>query len=196
MQYKTAPNCRICGSSDLEKVLDLGQQPLANSYVKEPSALPTYPLELMVCRRCLHNQLSVVVDPDLMFREYLYVSGTSRTLREHFKSFAHKTLQWLNPRPCRVLDLACNDGTLLEAFRDIGCSVCGVDPARNLVTLARGKQLDVVEGYWPDARHNVSGRFDLITAANVLAHVADPRAFLRAALDYLNPGGAVVVEFP
>jgi novobiocin biosynthesis protein NovU/D-mycarose 3-C-methyltransferase len=176
--------------------LELGDQPLANSYCKEAGDLPRFPLTLMVCRACFHNQLSVVVDPDLMFRHYLYVSGTTKTLKDHFAGLAREALQWVTPRPRRVLDLACNDGTLLEAFLREGCSARGVDPARNLVALAGGKGLDVVEGYWPQARPAVGGPFDLVTATNVLAHVADPRAFLGVALDSLTDGGAVVTEFP
>src|SRR5215471_13782767 len=115
MDYRPVVACRCCGSSDLERVLDLGRQPLANSYLKEPAELPGYPLELGICRSCFHSQLSVVVEPDLMFRHYLYVSGTSRTLREHFTGLASEALGWAGTRPGRVLDLACNDGTLLEA---------------------------------------------------------------------------------
>jgi len=196
MDYQRVSVCRCCGSKDLGLVLDLGKLPLANSYTKEPEELPVFPLELMVCRNCFHNQLSVVVDPDLMFRHYLYVSGTSRTLRAHFAGMAREALEWVSPRPRRVLDIACNDGTLLEAFRNRGCAVRGIDPARNLVAMAAGKGLEVVEGYWPEARAQVGGAFDLITAANVLGHVADPAAFLQAALDCLTPQGAVIVEFP
>jgi SAM-dependent methyltransferase len=182
----------------LHLVLDLGRQPLANSYTREPVALPTYPLELMVCGACFHSQLSGVVNPDLLFRHYLYVSGTSRTLRAHFADLARQALQWVRPRQRRVLDLACNDGTLLEAFRREGCAAWGVDPARNLVSLAKAKGLNVAEGYWPDVRGEVEaeGPFDIITATNVLAHVADPRSFLAAALDCLTDEGAVVLEFP
>jgi hypothetical protein len=95
-----------------------------------------------------------------------------------------------------MLDLASNDGTLLEAFRRAGCDAHGVDPAGNLVELARGKGLDVTHGYWPEVAGRVPGRFDVVTAANVLAHVADPGAFLAAALKRLTPRGAVVVEVP
>jgi novobiocin biosynthesis protein NovU/D-mycarose 3-C-methyltransferase len=196
MDYQPAPLCRCCGSADLQSVLDLGRQPLANSYTKEPIELPVYPLTLMVCQRCFHSQLSVVVDPDLMFRHYLYVSGTSRTLREHFANLAREALTWVGPQPRRILDIACNDGTLLAAFRQEGCSVMGIDPAANLVALASGKGLDIVEGYWPAARSSVTGPCDIITAANVLAHVADPRAFLAAALDVLTPDGAIIIEVP
>jgi SAM-dependent methyltransferase len=150
----------------------------------------------MVCRRCFHNQLSVVVDPDLMFRHYLYVSGTSRTFREHFADLAREALFWVTPRPRRVLDLACNDGTLLEAFHREGCEVHGVDPASNLAAIAASKGINVTEGYWPEVRHRVAGRFDVITATNVLAHVADPAAFLAAALDSLTDHGLVIIELP
>jgi len=196
MDYQIADSCRCCGSTDLEQVLDLGQQPLANEYVREASSQATYPLNLSVCRNCAQNQLGGVVAPDRMFRHYLYVSGTSQTLRSHFAAFAQQTLGWIKPRPRRVLDLACNDGTLLSAFRAEGCEVQGVDPAANLTELARAVGLNVIEGYWPEAQSRVQGPFDLVTAANVLAHVADPASFLAGMLDALSPHGAAVVEFP
>jgi novobiocin biosynthesis protein NovU/D-mycarose 3-C-methyltransferase len=196
MSYRQRFSCRCCGASALEPVLDLGRQPLANSYLTEPAELPVFPLELLVCRSCFHCQLSVVVEPELMFRHYLYVSGTSRTLRDHFAGLAREAQGWVNPRPRRVLDLACNDGTLLEAFGREGCAAWGIDPAENLVRVARDRGLDVARGYWPEARPPAGGPFDLITACNVLAHVDDPAAFLGAALDCLSEDGAVVVEFP
>jgi 2-polyprenyl-3-methyl-5-hydroxy-6-metoxy-1,4-benzoquinol methylase len=196
VDYELARHCRCCGRDRLAPVLDLGRQPLANSYLKRPGPLPAFPLALAVCQDCFQNQLTVVVNPALMFSHYLYVSGTSRTLREHFAGFARETLTWVEPRPHRVLDLACNDGTLVEAFRREGCAVHGVDPAENLVTLAQAKGIPVTHGFWPHARADLDGRFDLITAANVLAHVADPAGFLAAALGCLTDGGAVVVEFP
>src|SRR5438309_9844557 len=128
MEYKRLISCRCCGSQAFHTVLNLGRQPLANSYTREPESLPVYPLELLVCRACFHNQLSVVVDPDLMFRDYLYVSGTSRTLRAHFGQLAGEALKMISARCRRVLDLACNDATLLAAFRYRGCEVWGVDP--------------------------------------------------------------------
>lgn len=196
IQYTKVDACRCCGSGQLEPVLNLGRQPLANDYVKQPIAQPTYPLELFVCRQCYHNQLSIAVDPNQMFKEYLYVSGTSRTLRDHFSEFAKDTLSHLEPGKKRVLDIACNDGTLLTKYRDLGCSVHGVDPAANLVKLVRDQGIAVVEGYWPDASKDIVGRFDIVTACNVLAHVAEPARFLSAMLSALSPDGVAVVEFP
>src|SRR6266852_4629967 len=196
MNYRRTTFCRCCGSEAFHSVLDLGQQPLANSYLREPARLPVFPLKLLVCQRCFHNQLSVVVNPDFMFRNYLYVSGTSRTLRAHFAELALEAAQLFHPRPQRALDLACNDGTLLEAFREAGCEVQGVDPARNLACLTRSKAIEVIEGYWPEVRDQIGGPFDVITATNVLAHVDNPRGFLQAALDSLGPHGVLILEFP
>jgi SAM-dependent methyltransferase len=196
MSYEVIVRCRCCGSTDLNPILDLGSQPLANSYTRERLLLPEFPLELQLCRACIHNQLSIVVDPDLMFRHYLYVSGTSRTLRQHFDGLVGDALSWVDCRQRRVLDLACNDCTLLAAFRRAGCVVCGVDPALNLIGLSADKGFEIYEGYWPEVCAKVSGKFDIITATNVLAHVADPRGFLSAAFEALNPWGAVIVEFP
>src|SRR5262249_30895656 len=103
MDYTPVTACRACGSADLEKVLALGRHPWANSYVRVPTAQREYPLELLVCRACWLSQLSVVVKPDLMFREYLYVSGTSRTLRDHFDGLARRALEWVPARSARVL---------------------------------------------------------------------------------------------
>src|SRR5262249_45554018 len=128
MDYREVTACRACGATKLERVLDLGRQPLANSYVREPVVLPTYPLELLVCRGCFLAQLSVGVRPGLRFDESLSVSGVSHTLREHFDGLAGRALEWVSARPARVLDLACNDGTLLEAFQRRGAVVRGVDP--------------------------------------------------------------------
>jgi SAM-dependent methyltransferase len=196
MHHKRITTCRCCGSDSLQHVLNLGTQPLANSYTREPENLPAFPLELLVCKTCFHNQLSVVVDPDLMFRDYLYVSGTSRTLRAHFSELVSEANQMVPSGPRRVLDLACNDGTLLEAFRESGWAVSGVDPARNLSFISRKKGIEVIEGYWPNDRDRVKASFDAITATNVLAHVDDPRGFLNAALDCLSDLGILILEFP
>ena len=83
--------CLACGNSDLRTILDLGNQPLANNY-HTGSSQTTYPLKLNLCNHCFHLQLSPVVNPDLMFKNYLYVSGTAKTLRDYFDFFAKKTI--------------------------------------------------------------------------------------------------------
>jgi SAM-dependent methyltransferase len=196
--------CVACGSGvDLWPYLNLGTQPLANAYRSDPIVLPaSFPLQVNLCVNCGHSQLSLAVDPETIFRDYPYVSGTTATFRAHCAELAGDVWMRTN-HPRRVLDIACNDGTLLEAFEDlgVGLEVFGVDPAHNLREITREKGFKVGARFWDhetarDAVELWGGRFHVITALNVLAHVRDPVAFLSAARDALEPDGLLVVEFP
>lgn len=194
--YQKIYECRCCGGDKLHEYLDLGEQPLANSYHKGQE-LPVYPLRVNVCQECWHSQLSHVVRPDLMFKQYLYVSGTTNTFRDHCYRLA-KEAKWFRAMDDpKVLDVACNDGTLLSYFRDIGCDVYGVDPAENLREITKAKGIDVEVGYWgTGVAERLPHKFDIITATNVFAHVHDPGAFLEECLAALNEKGVIVIEFP
>src|SRR5215469_11062974 len=127
LKYSDRRTCRCCGASDLVEYLDLGRQPLANSYVKDAGIpCPTVPLRVNLCPNCFHSQLGAVVDPSTMFGHYLYVSGTTETFRRHTRLLAEEAVAVMKERTGRsassqtiVLDVACNDGTLLGHFRDL-----------------------------------------------------------------------------
>jgi len=192
---KTIDKCRCCGSGDLYAYLDLGQQPLANSYHKGEE-LPTYPLVVNLCLSCFHSQLSVVVEPSLMFKNYLYVSGTTKTFQDHCKALAEDAVGYLYIDNARVLDIACNDGTLLSYFRELGCNIQGVDPAENLREITKEKNIPVEVGYWGMNLAKKLGKFDIITGTNVFAHVDNVAEFLDACHKSLNDNGVVILEFP
>jgi SAM-dependent methyltransferase len=174
----------------------LGKQPLANSYHKGEK-LPTYPLEVMVCKNCFHSQLSKVINPDSMFRNYLYVSGTTKTFRDHCLQLAKDAVKRFPKRNLSVLDIACNDGTQLAYFRDLGCSVFGVDPAENLRKITLEKKIPVDVAYWTKkVAHKINKKFDIITGTNVFAHVNDLDEFLDGVKIALAPNGVFIVEFP
>jgi SAM-dependent methyltransferase len=184
---------------DLACYLDLGRQPLANSYHKGDETLLTFPLSVNLCRRCFHSQLSIVVPPEQIFRRYLYVSGTTETFRRHCQELAKNALPRTRARRPRVLDIACNDGTLLGYFRELHCDVQGVDPALNLREITEKKGIPVVTDFWGErVAHELKpqGSYDVITGTNVLAHVADPLRFLEATKLVLAPQGFLVIEFP
>src|SRR5207245_3789402 len=128
--------CRGCGSSDLLRYLDMGVTPLANSYLRAEqlgTAEPAAELALQICANCGLSQLTRVVDRDLMFRNYLYVSSTTQTLRDHCAELAATAMRTAGAPPGDwALDVASNDGLLLSCFRSLGMQVFGVDPARNL----------------------------------------------------------------
>jgi SAM-dependent methyltransferase len=198
--------CRCCGWAGLVEYLDLGEQPLANSYVREASRpCLTVPLRVNLCPNCFHSQLSAVVDPSTMFGNYLYVSGTTETFRRHTRALAEEAVSVMKQRDgtaagARVLDIACNDGTLLGHFRDLGCQVRGIDPAANLREHTRAKGIDVdVAFFGRDAgiEYAKQGlRFDIITAQNVFAHVDDAEGFLAGVRAALRADGFAVIEFP
>ena len=118
---KHLTECLCCGSSNLKVTLDLNEQPMANSFKAAPEDEELkFPLKLNLCEDCTHLQLSHAVNPDLLFKHYLYVSGTSQTLRDYFDWFANYTHQFFDNKPKTVLDIACNDGTQLDSFKKDG----------------------------------------------------------------------------
>ena len=91
--YRVLDRCLCCDSTDIEILLDLNNQPLANSYHKEDEVLDEYPLGVNICNNCYHIQLTHVVNPDLLFKDYLYVSGTTKTLHDNRKWFVDYVLE-------------------------------------------------------------------------------------------------------
>lgn len=195
MIYENLESCLCCGEKDLMTYLDLGSQPLANSYHKKDIDVFYFPLKVNVCRNCYHNQLTIAVEPSLMFKNYLYVSGTTQTFRDHCRRLAEDAVS--RYRPKRVLDIAANDGTLLSYFKDLGCEVLGVDPAENLQAISKAKGVDVIVDYWREESEKiVTQKFDVITGTNVFAHVSNPYGFLRGCHKALADDGTVILEFP
>ena len=193
--YKT--ECRCCGTNDLFTYIELGNQPLANSYHKNDIQLNEIPLSVNVCKKCFNSQLSVVVDPEVMFKHYLYVSGTTKTFREHCKTLARQTIDIVGIKTPNVLDIACNDGTLLAEFKTLGANVYGVDPAENIRDISKIKGFDVCVDFWNEYSSKFFGiEFDIITGTNVFAHVDDVSGFLELAKSVVSPDGRIVIEFP
>ena len=182
--------CLVCDSRALIPYMNLGDQPLANSFSSEAGKIQEkYPLMVNFCHSCSHNQLSHRVDPEILFKDYLYVSGTSKTLSDHFDSYADYIFNRFGTTGIRVLEIASNDGSLLEKFSKRGATVLGVDPAENLKPISESKGIPTIADFWPCP---VDGKFDVVIANNVLAHHPDPVGFLSS----LPPEALVCVEFP
>lgn len=177
---KELQECLCCGSKNLSMTLDLGVQPMANSFLEMPDdAELTFPLVLNLCRNCFHLQLSHAVNPDLLFKNYLYVSGTSQTLRDYFDWFAKETLNYFSEPPKSVLDIACNDGSQLNSYKALGLKTYGIDPATNLHEVS-SKDHEVICDYFKEEHvAHYLNRVDIITAQNVFAHNDYPLDFLR-----------------
>jgi SAM-dependent methyltransferase len=184
-------NCLACGSENLYNFCSLGSQPLANNLkdnIEDPDEL--YPLEVNVCMECYHSQLTVAVNRDLLYKNYLYVSGTSNTLLKEFDEVA-EIITADRPNKGRILDIACNDGSFLKSFRRLGWDVAGVDPAENIVANAP-KDLNIVADFFPS--HNISGEFDVITCFNVVAHIPNPLEFIKECKKLLSRDGVLYIQ--
>lgn len=191
--------CLACGHDELIPTLDLGKQPLANSYKDTKDEVQEeFPLAINRCSKCFHVQLTHAVNPDLMFKDYLYVSGTSQTMKEYFKWFsqyADEYYQILNAtKPTNVLDIGCNDGTQLDAFKQRAFNTYGVDPALNLYKLSSKHHTVYPEYFGFDFLTKCQKEFDIIVAQNVFAHNADPRSFLRVARNLMYDESLLFIQ--
>lgn len=188
--------CLCCSNKDLEKILDLEEQPLANSYLKSKNEYEEYyPLALNFCHNCKHLQLTHIVDPDLLFKNYLYVSGTTESLKNYFKDFVDICEIYLSKNDKKVLDIACNDGSQLDAFRDRGYETYGIDPAENLHHIS-SKNHKVICDYLNDESMQELGnkRYDVVVAQNVFAHNGYPKKFLEIVKNYIDEESVFIIQ--
>jgi len=200
MDYKELKTCRVCNSPRLHKYLDLGQVPLANSLVTfGGSPKPIYPIQMMLCLDCALSQLSVVVDPKLMFTDYVYHSSVSKTFQKHCYDMAVSIRDEFKFQHPLVMDIASNDGCLLDQFRLAGFDrLMGIEPAKNLTTTYLDRQFMVVNEFFSQKLVNLwdGGKVSVITATNVLAHVDNLYDFVGAIKYSLTDNGICVIEVP
>jgi 2-polyprenyl-3-methyl-5-hydroxy-6-metoxy-1,4-benzoquinol methylase len=192
---KELTECLCCGSDKLKLTLDLKEQPMANSFLKDPDDTElTFPLRLNLCEECTHLQLSHAVNPDLLFKHYLYVSGTSQTLRDYFTWFVEYTRKF-TPLATTVLDIACNDGTQLDSFKAKGFTTYGIDPAENLYEIS-SKKHEVICDYFTDKHVDAlkAKNIDIINAQNVFAHNSYPVQFLQQCRDIMHDDTVLFVQ--
>lgn len=192
MNYKEKKECICCNSDELNTILDLNMQPLANSYHTNECELENYPLMLNLCKKCFHLQLSHIVNPDLLFKNYLYVSGTTDTLKNYFKWFAEFTVETSPIRNGKVLDIACNDGTQLDFYKEMGWKTYGVDPSINLHNLS-SKNHEVICDYFSSNLFKDT-KFDIITAQNVFAHNENAKEFLDDCFELMHDDSLLFIQ--
>ena len=196
--------CRACESERLTLFLELGEQPLANAFLASVDEFATeaaYPLNVYFCESCSLVQLLDVIDPAVLFGNYIYVTGTSDTIATHNAAYARTVtgLLGLGPHDL-VVEAASNDGSLLKEFKALGVGTLGVEPASNLAEVARQNGIATEARFFNSdtARglRQTYGRAKAVIGNNVLAHVDDTIDFLRGARDLLDDGGMVIFEVP
>ena len=195
-------NCVLCKSAKIKEVLNFGKTPLANSYPSKKNVKEIFfPLSCLLCKDCGHLQLKHLVNPNLMFKNYMYVSGTSKVLVEHFKNYflSIKKKIYLNKFKDKILDIACNDGTFLNFFIKGGFKkVVGVEPAKNLRKLNVEKKIDINSFFFTYKNSFKLKKkyksFKIITANNVCAHIPDIKDFVLGVKNILDQDGLFIFE--
>lgn len=199
-QYRTIIACRLCGAASLTDILNLGEQPLANSLVDEPNGDEAMiPLEMVYCRECGLAQLSVDVDPSVLFRDYVWVTGTSSSTREYCEGLADWITERVTTKRPRIFEMASNDGTLLQTLADRGAQVLGIDPAVNLATAATARGVETIPDFLTtetaEQIESERGKFDLVIARNVMSHVPDPLGAIQGLSRLTADEGLCLIEF-
>lgn len=197
-------NCRFCSTPLSQTLVDLGLSPLANSYLKsKDDALheKLYPLKVYVCQECWLVQLPEFVDPHAIFKDYAYFSSFSSSWLEHCRKYAEKMIArlQLNPKSL-VIEVASNDGYLLQFFKEAQVGVHGIEPAENVAQIAIDKGIPTTTDFLSEQSSiritQQTGKADLVVANNVLAHVPDINDFVKGIKNLLKPQGICTFEFP
>ena len=196
MSYVKENNkCLACGSDNIYTALDLGEQPLANSYkdsADEPEA--RYPLGVSLCHDCFHLQLSHTVDPEIIYKNYLYATGTNQTIKDYSKWFADFCLEACTDVKT-VLDIGCNDGTQLDYFKALGVDTYGIDPAENLHSRSNKNHNVVCDFFGPAAVDKLNKvNYDIIIAQNVCAHNPDPYGFVKTCSELMSDDTVLFIQ--
>lgn len=200
----TEHRCRSCGAPLTRVFVDLGSSPLANAYLSEAQlAEPElfYPLRVYVCDGCFLVQLPPVVSPAEIFEDYAYFSSYSESWLDHARLYAEKMIERFRlESTSTVVEIASNDGYLLQYFKDAGLPVLGVEPAANVAAVAQEAGIPtLIEFFGLDTARRLSRegrRGDVVVANNVLAHVPDLTGFVAGLELLLAPRGVATVEFP
>jgi len=195
-------SCRVCHSVKVEQFLDLGAQPHCDSLLV-PADLahkePYYPLQVCFCHECTAVQINYTVPKETMFGEYLYVSGTTATLRNHFKASTERLVNRLGLKAGDlVVDIGSNDGTWLACYEPYGLRVLGVDGAKNLAEMANARGVETWAKFFNAevARAIIAqkGRPKLVTAAGVFFHLEELHSVTEGIAELIRDGGVFCVQ--
>jgi hypothetical protein len=200
MDYKRRDNCRLCGNKDFALVVSLSPTALANEFLKIPEKQETFPLDLYKCKTCNHFQILDIVNPDRLFKKYLYKSSTSQLMRNYFKFYACDVVsKYSLDESSFVVEFGSNDACLLKWFPKLGIKALGVDPAKNIAekTLSEHGVETIPDFFNIPVAQKIKkdhGLADIIIGNNVFAHADDLNEIVFAVKELLKPGGSFIFD--
>ena len=199
-EFETIVRCRICQNQNVDLILDLGDQPPANSLYKQNENPPSrVPLRIGRCASCSTVQLLETVNPEQLFSKYVWLTQTAKTAVNYAEVFADRLEKMTTGKSCSILEVGSNDGTFLKALQKRGHKVLGVDPASNIGDVARSAGIPTVSDFFGVklAKELVKQykKFDVVIARNVLPHVADLHSVIAGIKESLAVDGIAIFEF-
>ena len=196
--------CRYCKKPVDFRFLDYGKIPLVNQFLKSEKDFKTekmYPLDLHYCENCGLVQIGTIVDPKILFADYIYFSSTSESFRKHGKELAENFAARFNLNSgSLVVEIASNDGCVLESFKALNVGHLGVEPASNIAKVANEKGIRTENEFFnlETAKKLLEkyGSADVIFGINVFAHIPEIHEFVQGLKMLLKPRGVVAIESP
>jgi methylation protein EvaC len=202
-KFISRTTCRFCEGSNLTRILDFGNFPLAGGFLKEDD-IPNekfYPFNLNLCQDCFLVQISDVVPAEVLFKEnYFFFSSAIGTLVDHFKSFAWETYERFlkDKKNPSAFELGCNDGILLKPLAALGVRAVGIDPATNVVNSIDSKDIIVINDFFTEKRaieiKKGYGQFDVFLSSYSFAHIDDMIDIMKGVKCLLKDDGVLVIE--
>lgn len=197
-------HCRFCNTALHHSFVDLGMSPLSNGFLKQTDLNrmePYFPLRAFVCDRCFLVQLEEFERPERIFDDYAYFSSYSESWLTHARHYVDCMMERLRlTEASHVVEIACNDGYLLQYFDAKGIPVLGIEPAANVAAAAEAKGIPVVTEFFgrrlAKELEQDGKQADLIVGNNVIAHVPDLNDFVAGMQMLLSPDGTITIEFP
>ena len=190
--------CRLCNSKELVLILNLKDQPPANSIHSNIKKPKKFPLKILFCKNCSTAQLSMSLSPNNLFSKYFWVTGTSSTAKKHSFLFYRKLSKFLGKNG-RIFEIASNDGTFLRPFIKNKHTVIGIDPARNIAKLANLQGIKTINDFFSiKSSKKIKkkfGTFDLIFARNVIPHVKNIKSVIKGISNISDNKSIIAVEF-
>tara|TARA_Y100000310_G_scaffold342163_1_gene444053 strand:+ start:512 stop:1738 length:1227 start_codon:yes stop_codon:yes gene_type:complete len=192
-EYSKRNTCAGCDNDNLSTIFNFGNISLLGQYPKRIRRDKEYELGLIQCKNCKLVQTNSIIDPDFLFKDYRYSSSVS--LSDYFKGVAKLLTERHDLKNKKVLEFGCNDGVLMKPLSDLGVDITGVDPATNIVNIARGKGLNVINDYFNfNNFKNHENKYDVVIANNTFAHVVNLQDTLKTIKHVLKDGGLFIFE--
>lgn len=197
MVYKKREKCAICDNINLKNIISFGKVPLAGKFPKkeELSNINIYDLNLVICEECGLVQTDSIISPDVLFKDYRYASSVS--LSGYFKNVANILSNKFDLKNLNILEIGCNDGVLMLPLKEKGANIIGIDPAINIVNIAKEKGLNVICDYFNynnSIKYNLQDKFDIIIANNSFAHITEIKSVLEGINLSLKDDGIFIFE--